>query len=64
MEVGDVLGYQTGAAYVNNERMSDLNVMISVSLCWPHVVPARALRMLSLCVDRVASDLMCGVNVR
>ena len=48
MEVGDALGYQTGAAYVNNERMSDLNVMISVSLCWPHVVPERALRMLSL----------------
>ena len=48
MEVGHALGYQTGAAYVNNERMSDLNVMISVSLCWPHVVPERPI--LSLCV--------------
>ena len=37
MEEGEALGYQMGAAYVVNERMSDLNVMMSVSLCWPHV---------------------------
>ena len=32
---------------MNNIRMSDLNVMISVSFCWPHVVPERAFRMFS-----------------
>ena len=47
MEEGEALGNQTGAAYVNNERMRDLKVMMSVSLCWPHVVPERAFRMLS-----------------
>ena len=35
-----------GAAYVNNERISDLKVIMRVSFCWPQVVPASALRML------------------
>ena len=64
MEEGEALGYQMGAAYVVNERMSDLNVMISVSLCWPHVVPERAFRIFNRWVDRVMSVWMCGVNVR
>ena len=49
---------------MNNERMSDLNVMMRVSLCWPHVVPERAFRMFKRREERVMSVWTCGVNVR
>ena len=55
---GEALGNQIGAAYVINERMSDLYVMRMVSLCWPHVVPARALMMLRRGVIREMRDEM------
>ena len=64
MEEGEVLGNHMGAANVNSDRMRDLNVMRSVSLCWPHVVPERAFRMLSRGVERSMSECMCGVKVR
>ena len=40
---------------MNNERMSDLNVMSSVSFCWPHDVPVRAFIMLRQLSERVMS---------
>ena len=55
---GEVLGYQMGAAYVINDRMSDLYVMRMVSFCWPQVVPARALIMLRRGVMRDMRDEM------
>jgi len=48
MDEGEEFGNQMGAAYVAMEWMRDLYVIIIVSLCWPHEVPARDLRMLSL----------------
>ena len=63
-EEGGVLGNQIGAQYVKSERMSDLYVMISVSVCWPHDVPERAFSILRRGVARVMSDCMCGLNVR
>jgi len=45
-EVDLLLGNHIGDAYVMRDLMSDLNVMISVSFCWPQLVPARARMML------------------
>ena len=59
-----MLGYQMGAAYVNNDLMSDLYVMRMVSFCWPQVVPARALMMLRRGVMRDMRDEMCWLKVR
>ena len=53
-----------GAAYVNNDLMSDLNVMRMVSLCWPQVVPARALMMLRRGVIRDMRDDICWLKVK
>ena len=58
MEEGEALGNQMGAAYVISDLMSDLKVMMRVSLCWPHDVPVRAFMILSLGVARVMSDWM------
>ena len=35
MDVGLLLGNHMGDAYVMRDLMRDLNVMISVSFCWP-----------------------------
>ena len=61
---GFVLGYQMGHAYVTNERMRDLKVSISVSFCWPQLVPARARMILRRGVARLMIDEMCGVKVK
>ena len=63
-EEGAVLGNQIGAPYVKSDRMIDLYVMMSVSLCWPHDVPERALRIFRRGVARVMSDCMCCLKVR
>ena len=44
--------------------MGDLKVMMRVSLYCLQVLPDRALRMLSLLLERVISDWICGVKVR
>ena len=56
MEVGDALGNQVGAAYVNKEGMRELKVMSRVFFCWPQLEPARARRLLMRGVDRVMMD--------
>lgn len=44
-------------------RMSVLYVMMSVSLFWPHDLPASALRMLSFLLHLCVMFLACGANV-
>ena len=61
---GEVLGYHDGAAYVKSDRMSDLKVMSMVSRCWPHEVPARALRMFKRGEAREMMELMCDEKVK
>ena len=55
---GEALGYQMGAAEVNNDLINDLNVMMRVSLCCPQDVPERAFRILRWVEERSMSDWM------
>ena len=49
MDRCEILMDQIGAVYVKSDRMAALYVTRRVSFCWPHVEPASAFKMESLC---------------
>jgi len=64
MPEGEMLGYQTGAAYVNSGLIIAWKVVSRVSLEWPQLVPANAFIILSLPLVEATTLRRCSANVR
>lgn len=64
MEVLEACKDQMGDAYVKRDRIVALKVLTSVSFCWPHVVPASALRMESRCLALLVTFSTWALKVR